>query len=593
VTPEIAQLLRQPFPPEKIGKLPRVTCGDCRDARSRVCDKHTKSRCGECASWITGAHIHLDFVGHADTTDRLLEADPEWTWEPFALDPRGLPALDDNGGMWIRLTVSGVTRIGYGDADGKRGGAAMKETIGDCLITGTPILTRDGWQPVETVAVGQEVPTRHGWRRVTDHWLSAESAPVLAVLVDDGRVLVATPHHRVPTQRGAVSVRALRNGDMLYAWPDTARQPTQKTWSGLGASTAATPTIRTGTGGFTSWPPQNLGRSCTGISISRSMVPSPMAGTSTIATTILSTTPRPTSSRSPLLSTPSITTRNESRCPTAARIAVATSPPTSAHATSGGAAPDARKRLGGPQGLSSLAPVLPSRPSTGPAPNVVSPSQPLSRGPSSVAPRVVAVLDAGVAPVWNLSVDEVHEYVANGLFVHNSIRNASMRFGVALDLWRKETHVDESTAPRPRPQEPAPVPPNRQNILTRAAVKIRDATSKDDCDRIGQRITEHEKAQRITAQDAIDLRRQLVARQEELSPTSAVMPVTERQHKRMHVLWPQVGLGGTENREMRLTRTSLIVGRDIDSSAHLTAAEADRVIDALEAERKASKEEAK
>lgn len=133
MTPEIATLLRAPFPPEKIGKLPRVTCGNCRESRSRVCDQHKKNRCGECNSWITTGHIHLDFVGHADTTDRLLEADPEWTWEPFALDARGLPAMDDGGGMWIWLTVAGVRRIGYGDADGKRGGAAVKETIGDAI----------------------------------------------------------------------------------------------------------------------------------------------------------------------------------------------------------------------------------------------------------------------------------------------------------------------------------------------------------------------------------------------------------------------------------------------------------------------------
>lgn len=130
---ESAAALRAPFPPEKVGKLPKVTCSGCRDARSRVCDKHRKSKCTDCGAWITDAHLHLDFVGHADTTDRLLEVDPAWTWEPFALDARGLPALDDNGGMWIRLTVCGVTRIGYGDADGKRGGNAVKEAIGDSL----------------------------------------------------------------------------------------------------------------------------------------------------------------------------------------------------------------------------------------------------------------------------------------------------------------------------------------------------------------------------------------------------------------------------------------------------------------------------
>lgn len=125
--------LRAPFAPEKIGKLPRVTCIQCRDARSRACDEHKKVQCAECHNFISPRHIHLDYVGHADVTDRLLEVDPEWTWEPMALGPDGLPALDANGGLWIRLTVRGVTRIGYGDAEGKRGGNAVKEAIGDSL----------------------------------------------------------------------------------------------------------------------------------------------------------------------------------------------------------------------------------------------------------------------------------------------------------------------------------------------------------------------------------------------------------------------------------------------------------------------------
>lgn len=133
MTVEVAAGLRAPFPPEKVGKLPRVTCGACREASSRACDQHKKGRCDDCGAWVSPAHMHLDFVGHADVTDRLLAADPGWTWEPFALDERGLPAVDGNGGMWIRLTIAGVTRIGYGDADGKRGGSAVKETIGDAL----------------------------------------------------------------------------------------------------------------------------------------------------------------------------------------------------------------------------------------------------------------------------------------------------------------------------------------------------------------------------------------------------------------------------------------------------------------------------
>lgn len=76
----------------------------------------------------------LDYVGHAALTDRLLDADPEWNWEPLHIDPdTGLPALDAIGGLWIRLTVCGVTRLGYGDAGEKKGTNAMKERIGDAL----------------------------------------------------------------------------------------------------------------------------------------------------------------------------------------------------------------------------------------------------------------------------------------------------------------------------------------------------------------------------------------------------------------------------------------------------------------------------
>lgn len=90
-----AAQLRAPFPPEAIGKLPK-------------------------------GGAMLDFVGHAATTDRLLQVDPEWTWEPFAVDADGLP-LVKGGGLWIRLTICGVTRPGFGD------GTSTKEMIGDAI----------------------------------------------------------------------------------------------------------------------------------------------------------------------------------------------------------------------------------------------------------------------------------------------------------------------------------------------------------------------------------------------------------------------------------------------------------------------------
>lgn len=115
-------LLRVPFPPHQISKLPKPTS---RDAK--------KGKCDVCGGWHGLPAVHLDYVGHAALTDRLLDADPMWTWEPLAMNESGLPVMDPMGGMWIRLTVCGVTRLGYGHAGEKTGGDAIKEVIGDAL----------------------------------------------------------------------------------------------------------------------------------------------------------------------------------------------------------------------------------------------------------------------------------------------------------------------------------------------------------------------------------------------------------------------------------------------------------------------------
>lgn len=128
--------LREPFPAHMIGKLPRVTCKLCSEARGRVCDRHSKSKCDGCGNYISGAHIHLDYVGHAAVTDRINSVDPEWTWSPMAVDERGLPMFDSNGGLWGYLTILGVTRPCYGDSEGKRGADAVKGAISDAIRNG-------------------------------------------------------------------------------------------------------------------------------------------------------------------------------------------------------------------------------------------------------------------------------------------------------------------------------------------------------------------------------------------------------------------------------------------------------------------------
>lgn len=124
------RLLRKPFPDNQISALPKPTARQTEELKK---DFSLGSRCGVCGGWHQRDVVHLDYVGHAALTDRLLDADPEWSWEPLSLGQDGLPLFDAEGGLWIRLTVCGLTRIGYGDSQGKKGPNAIKECIGDAL----------------------------------------------------------------------------------------------------------------------------------------------------------------------------------------------------------------------------------------------------------------------------------------------------------------------------------------------------------------------------------------------------------------------------------------------------------------------------
>jgi hypothetical protein len=122
--------MRTAFPGHQISKLPKPTKAQTDAVKA---DFKAGVRCPICGGWHHPQVVHLDYVGHAALTDRLLDVDEAWSWEPVALDSNGLPAIDKDGGLWIKLTVNGVTRLGYGDAQGKTGGDAMKERIGDAL----------------------------------------------------------------------------------------------------------------------------------------------------------------------------------------------------------------------------------------------------------------------------------------------------------------------------------------------------------------------------------------------------------------------------------------------------------------------------
>lgn len=122
--------LRQAVPQHLISPLPKGT------KAQNECPPEQKINCNVCGGWHHPKVRHLDYVGHAAATHLLLDADLNWSWEPLAYTDRGLPAFDESGGLWIKLTVCGVTRLGYGHADKKAqmdAGAREKEVIGDAL----------------------------------------------------------------------------------------------------------------------------------------------------------------------------------------------------------------------------------------------------------------------------------------------------------------------------------------------------------------------------------------------------------------------------------------------------------------------------
>ena len=115
--------------PGHISKLPKPTKRD-----------NEKGKCRECGGWHGLPAVHLDYMGHAEVTDVLLDYDPTWTWAPFAIDQTtGLPMVQTLGAdvvLWINLTIGGVTRPAVGTAPKGKEGDALKELIGDALRNG-------------------------------------------------------------------------------------------------------------------------------------------------------------------------------------------------------------------------------------------------------------------------------------------------------------------------------------------------------------------------------------------------------------------------------------------------------------------------
>jgi hypothetical protein len=123
--------MREPFPDNLVSYKPQRTC------KAEEYDKLPKGTCNICGGYhATSKTAHLSYVGHAALTKRLLDADQLWDWEPLSFDTNGEPHFDASGGLWIKLTVAGITRLGYGHNEVMKYseiGSRTKAVIGDAL----------------------------------------------------------------------------------------------------------------------------------------------------------------------------------------------------------------------------------------------------------------------------------------------------------------------------------------------------------------------------------------------------------------------------------------------------------------------------
>lgn len=111
-----------------------------------------------------------------------------------------MPKLEDN---WTE----------HVPGDGKQ----SPDRMDACLIGGTPVITTRGEVPIEHVRIDDQVMTRAGWRRVSWSGCTGAAEPVYEVATSGGSI-VATGNHRVWTQRGWVRVDALLCTDMMFRW---------------------------------------------------------------------------------------------------------------------------------------------------------------------------------------------------------------------------------------------------------------------------------------------------------------------------------------------------------------------------------------
>ncbi len=103
-----------------------------------------------------------------------------------------------------------------------------------CLIAGTMIKTNEGEKPIETIKRGDMVLTREGYRRVEISGVTGLNKDTLTASFSDGTNLTGTAEHHVYVRdRGFIPLTALRYNDIMETWKEKQLSTTEQNTTGI------------------------------------------------------------------------------------------------------------------------------------------------------------------------------------------------------------------------------------------------------------------------------------------------------------------------------------------------------------------------
>jgi phage terminase large subunit-like protein len=214
-----------------------------------------KSRAG--AEWLVEKVLQHPFDRNGQPTEWLLIGETLADTRTICMEgPAGLLRVLTRRGVEFRYKQSPRpmvlfpegTRIyaeGADDEDVGRGYNAAGAWVDEiCVARGSAVVTDRGVVPIESVTTQDYVTTLHGWRRVLSSGLTEQSANVLVLLTEDAAVTV-TPNHRVWTEEhGWIRADQVQPGDTMVTCVSKMNQsPVKLRPSTTGMGNAGTSTV--------------------------------------------------------------------------------------------------------------------------------------------------------------------------------------------------------------------------------------------------------------------------------------------------------------------------------------------------------------